>query len=139
MITTNTHGGARRGAGRKPLDPQQATERVVISLPADLAAAMREIGAGNASEGARMALLHWLADNTPPATERQIWRWHEAHYLVLWQGAMVAAAGPMPLEQAQAMQSGASPLPDQWQPEVADALDAAWERGETERADHDAR
>ena len=58
------HGGARPGAGRKPLSPQ-GLERTTVTLPPDLLAAAEQIGAGNVSDGVRVALLHWLADNAP--------------------------------------------------------------------------
>ena len=82
----------------------------------------------------RVALLHWLADNAPAPRELQIWRHAPtgAYYLILWQGALGAAAGPMPLAEAQAVQQGHAPEPAHW-PDLADWADAAWERGEMER------
>ncbi len=96
-----------------------------------------EAGYGNVTQVvcAALARFHYEELGQPPAREVQIWRWRGEQYIVLWQGAMVAACGPMPLEQAQAMRGGAVPLPEQWQPETADALDDALWRGETERVD----
>ena len=123
----NTHGGPRPGAGRKPIGAAR-TVPITITLPPDLLAAAADLGAGNVSEGIRIALLHWLADNTPPVQELQIWQHTPsgAYYLILWQGVLGAAAGPMPLEQAQAIQAGRAPAPAQW-PDLADWVDAEWD------------
>lgn len=133
-MTTNTHGGARRGAGRKPVS-EFGTVAIAVTLPPDLITVAGTLGNGNISAGIRAALA-MAAPGVLPQQERQIWRWRGEHYIVIWQGAMIAAAGPMPLEQAQAMCSGAARLPDQWQPEIADQLDDAWDRRETERIDN---
>ena len=127
-------GSPRPTAGRKPLYPSGMV-KVEVFMPPALRAAAESLGDGNASEGVRRALAHF-ADDAPPRREVQIWRWRGAHYVVLWQGAIVAACGPMPLADAQAMKRGDTPLPEQWQPEIADALDDAFWRGEMERADH---
>ena len=126
-------GSPRPTAGRKPLYADGMV-KIEVFLPPDLRAAAEELGDGNISAGVRRALAPY-ADDQPPTREVQIWRWQGAHYVVLWQGAMVAACGPLSLEQAQAMRRGAVPLPEQWQPAVADALDDALWRGETERVD----
>lgn len=130
---TNTHGGKRAGAGRKPVS-ELGTVAITVTLTPDLLTVAGTLGDGNISAGIRAALAPY-ADDQPPTREVQIWRWQGAHYVVLWQGAMVAACGPLSLEQAQAMRRGAVPLPEQWQPAVADALDDALWRGETERVD----
>ena len=132
---TNTHGGKRAGAGRKPVS-ELGTVAITVTLTPDLLTVAGTLGDGNISAGIRAALAHF-ADDVLPQREVQIWRWRGEHYIVLWQGMMIAACGPMPPEQAQAMCSGATPLPAQWNPATADVLDDAFDRGETERADHE--
>lgn len=130
MPTTNTHGGARRGAGRKPVSPLGLVP-VTLTLPPDLITIAGTLGHGNVSEGVRLALASF-AESVNPPRELQVWAHKPTgnYYLVIWQGALVAAAGPMPLEQAQAMQAGATPLPEMFDPDLADWVDAAWDRQE---------
>ena len=133
-MSHNTHGGPRRGAGRKPISASGRMKPTAITLPPELLAAARELGAGKASEGVRIALLHWLADNTPPAQELQIWQHTPTgeYYLILWQGVLGAAAGPLPLDQAQAIQAERAPAPEQW-PDLADWVDDEWDAGRMAR------
>jgi hypothetical protein len=51
-MTTNTHGGARIGAGRKRLAPD-GVEKRTVSLPADMWELVKELGDGNYSAGVR--------------------------------------------------------------------------------------
>ena len=133
MINKTTHGGARRGAGR-PTISTSGLVRVPVYLPPELIAVAGTLGHGNISAGVRAALAS-LAESANPPRELQVWR-HKpsgSHYLIIWEGALVAAAGPMPPDQAQAMQSGAQPLPAVFDPALADWADDAWDRGEMEK------
>lgn len=47
-----THGGARKGAGRKPL-AEEPTESSRVTMPASYWQYVRELGGGNASAGIR--------------------------------------------------------------------------------------
>lgn len=51
----NTHGGAGRGQGRKPLDGKGATKVAVTLLPAQVET-MKQLGNGNLSAGIRKAI-----------------------------------------------------------------------------------
>lgn len=123
----------RPTAGRKRLYESGMVKKEVW-LPPDLLTVAGTLGNGNVSAGIRAALA-MAAPSVIPQREVQVWRWCDGFYVVIWQEAMVAAAGPMSQADAEAMRSGAVPLPEQWQPETADALDEAFWRGETERAD----
>jgi hypothetical protein len=48
-----TWGGKREGAGRPALFPAEPTVRATVTLPAALAARLRELGNGNLSAGIR--------------------------------------------------------------------------------------
>lgn len=50
------HGGAREGAGRKPLDG--GSIRATVTLTPELAAKAEALGSGNVSEGIRKALAN---------------------------------------------------------------------------------
>lgn len=50
-----THGGRRKGAGRKPLDANQRTVRATVAFPESLHAYFVQLGNGNISEGIRKA------------------------------------------------------------------------------------
>lgn len=52
----NKWGGARPGAGRKPLADNEPTIEGTITLPSSLDAKAKRIGAGNCSAGIRKAL-----------------------------------------------------------------------------------
>lgn len=52
--TSNKHGGAREGAGRKPIAARTIVKSV--KLTPELWERAREIGEGNAAEGIRRAL-----------------------------------------------------------------------------------
>lgn len=64
---TNTHGGAREGAGRKPgsVKPDAKREAINVKLTQVEKALALAIGDGNASEGIRRALSAYPI--TPPA------------------------------------------------------------------------
>ncbi len=91
------------------------------------------LGDGNVSAGIRTALA-MVAPQPPPPREVQVWRdpADGAHYVVLWQGGMCGAAGPMSLAQATAAQ--ANP-PAVWDADLTDVLELRWDRGEMERVD----
>lgn len=55
-VTPNTHGGAGRKQGRKPLDPANPTESHTITLPADIWRMIEQAGDGNRSAGIRRLL-----------------------------------------------------------------------------------
>ena len=50
----NTHGGAGRGQGRKPLDADDPTERHNLTAPASIWRLLERLGDGNRSEGLRI-------------------------------------------------------------------------------------
>lgn len=50
------HGGKRKGAGRKPLSPRDATVRITVTLTRQDAELLRDIGGGNASKAVRELL-----------------------------------------------------------------------------------
>jgi hypothetical protein len=56
-MSETTHGGAREGAGRKPI----ATKTIMksVKLPPELWKKAQDIGEGNAAEGIRRALRRW--------------------------------------------------------------------------------
>lgn len=56
MAGEHAWGGKREGAGRPPLSPAEPTVRVTVTLPAALAARLKELGEGNASAGVRRLL-----------------------------------------------------------------------------------
>ena len=55
-----TRGGAREGAGRKPIAPG-GTVRATVTLPADALDLLRELGEGNVSEGVRLLVERHLS------------------------------------------------------------------------------
>ena len=57
MMTTK-RGGAREGAGRKPVSPE-GTQMKSVKLTAAQWERARRIGGGNATEGLRRALDAW--------------------------------------------------------------------------------
>ena len=118
--------------------PRNGAERMVrtpVTLPPELRSYAKRIGGGSVSAGVRLALqTHMAAQAGNPAQELQVWR-HKptgCYYLAVWRGILSAAAGPMPLTQAQAMASGAAPLPEVFDTDLTDWLDEAWWRGECE-------
>ena len=125
-------GSPRPTAGAKPLYASVMSP-VQVYLPAELRAAAAALGDGNVSAGIRTALA-MVAPQPPPPREVQVWRdpADGAHYVVLWQGGMIAAAGPMTPAQATAAQ--ANP-PAVWDADLTDALELRWDRGEMERVD----
>lgn len=54
---TKQHGGARDGAGRKPVAPKTLMKSV--KLTPELWEQAQKIGDGNAAEGIRLALKRW--------------------------------------------------------------------------------
>jgi len=56
MTEPKKHGGKRLGSGRKTLAPDGGQKRRNITLSDALAEKARRIGAGNLSEGIRLAL-----------------------------------------------------------------------------------
>ena len=62
MTTTNTHGGAGRGQGRKPLDPGDPTESHAVTLPAGTWRMIEQAGDGNRSAGLRRLLAGMETD-----------------------------------------------------------------------------
>ena len=128
-------GGARRGAGRKPVPLDKRRGSRTITLSPDLLAVARRLGDGNVSAGVAVALSHFAAGPVP--REVQIWRRvaDGAHFVVLWQGGLLGATGPLSLAAAQAIRRGETPLPEQWDAALADALDAGWDAGEYEQVE----
>ena len=122
------------GGGRKSLSGGIRTPYIQVTLPPPYIAAARALGHGNASQGIRVALASHLAA-AQPHRELQVWRHNAAgdYYLIVWQGALSGAFGPLSLAVAQAIAAGAQPEPAQWDPALADWVDDAWDRGEFER------
>ena len=125
-------GSPRPTAGRKPLYAGGMSKAEVFLTP-ELRAAAAALGDGNVSAGIRTALA-MVAPQPPAPREVQVWRdpADGAHYVVIWQGGMIAAAGPMTAAQATAAQ--ANP-PQVWDADLTDVLEARWDRGEMERVD----
>ena len=125
-------GSPRPTAGAKPLYASGMSP-VQVYLPAELRAAAAALGDGNVSAGIRTALA-MVAPQPPAPREVQVWRdpADGAHYVVIWQGGMIAAAGPMTA--AQAMAAQANP-PQVWDADSTDVLELRWDRGEMERVD----
>jgi len=119
--------------------PRNGAERMVrtpVTLPPELRSYAKRIGGGSVSAGVRLALQAHMdaAQADAPAQELQVWL-HKptaCYYLAVWRGILSAAVGPLPLTQAQAMASGAAPLPGVFDADLTDWLDAAWWRGECE-------
>lgn len=65
-------GGARRGAGRKPVPLDKRRGSRTITLSPDLLSVARRLGDGNVSAGVAVALAHFAADAAP--REVQVWR-----------------------------------------------------------------
>jgi hypothetical protein len=63
MEIWNEHGGARNGAGRKPVAPKTVMKSV--KLTPDLWERAQRIGEGNAAEGIRRALKRWKSNGKP--------------------------------------------------------------------------
>ena len=125
-------GSPRPTAGRPPFYAGGMTKTPVY-LPAELLTAARALGDGNVSAGIRTALA-MVAPQPPPPREVQVWRdpADGAHYVVLWQGGMCGAAGPM--SAAAARKAQANP-PQVWDADLTDALELRWDRGELEMVD----
>ena len=119
--------------------PRNGAERMIrtpVTLPPDLRSYAKRAGGGSVSAGVRLALQAHMdaARAGHPAQELQVWR-HKptaCYYLAVWRGILSAAVGPLPLTQAQAMASGATPLPAVFDADLTDWLDEAWWRGECE-------
>ena len=107
---------------------------VQLTLPPDLIAALEAIGAGSISEGVRVVTLAWLESNRPAPRELQVWR-HVggAYYLILWQGVLRGACGPLPLEEALPVAQGKAPEPPAWDTGIAEWVDGEWDAGRMAR------
>ena len=125
-------GSPRPTAGRKPLYVG-GMAKIPVYLPPELRDAAAALGDGNVSAGIRTALA-MVAPQPPTPREVQVWRDPVTadHYLVIWQGGMIAAAGPM--SAAAARKAQANP-PQVWDADLTDALELRWDRGELEMVD----
>ena len=96
-------------------------------------AELQAAGYGNRTQVICAAIAYFHHDmlgNGAPPRELQVWR-HVggAYYLVLWQGILSAACGPMPLEDALPIAQGKAPKPERWDGGLADWVDGEWDRG----------
>ena len=102
-------------------------------------AELQEAGYGNRTQviHAAVARFHYeeLGNGAPPR-ELQVWR-HSggAYYLVVWQGTLRAACGPMPLEKALPIAQERAPEPEQWDGDIVDWVDSEWDAGRMARVD----
>lgn len=96
-------------------------------------AELQAAGYGNRTQTicASIAYFHnAMLGNGAPPRELQVWRHNGgACYLVLWRGALLAAAGPMPLEEALPIAQGKAAEPEQWDAALADWVDDEWDAG----------
>lgn len=100
-------------------------------------AELQEAGYGNRTQVicAAVARFHYeeLGNGAPPR-ELQVWRHTSGdYYLILWQGILRAACGPMPLEQALPIAQGRAPEPTQWDGDLVDWVDDEWDAGRMAR------
>ena len=100
-------------------------------------AELQEAGYGNRTQviHAAVARFHYeeLGNGAPPR-ELQVWRHTSGdYYLILWQGILCAACGPMPLEQALPIAQGRAPEPTQWDGDLVDWVDDEWDAGRMAR------
>jgi hypothetical protein len=73
---------------------------------------------------------HDMLGNGAPPRELQVWR-HSGgdYYLIVWQGVLRGACGPLPLEEAIPIAQGRAPEPEQWGGDLVDWVDAEWDAG----------
>ena len=77
---------------------------------------------------------HDMLGSGAPPRELQVWRHTSGdYYLILWQGILCAACGPMPLEQALPIAQGRAPEPTQWDGDLVDWVDDEWDAGRMAR------
>ena len=128
-----THGGARPGAGRKPIS-EGGLVRVTVSVPREIAAAWESIGGDdNASEGARIVTLSWLDAHAParyPGRRVELWRHSSgARFAVLCErGRPILAAGPLTHAEAAGVIAGDTDF--DWSSALADDINAEDEQGD---------
>ena len=96
-------------------------------------AELQAAGYGNRTQVicAAIARFHYeeLGNGAPPR-ELQVWRHTSGdYYLILWRGALLAACGPLPLEEALPVAQGKAPKPERWDGGLADWVDGEWDRG----------
>ena len=91
-----THGGARPGAGRKPLG-DEPMERRTVTLPAAAIATLEQLGQGNLSAGIRAAIA--AQEERPMTTTAQYVKHATSgeHYYIETDdaGTVVTATGPL--------------------------------------------
>ena len=102
-------------------------------------AELQAAGYGNRTQVicAAIARFHYEElGNGAPARELQVWR-HVggAYYLILWQGILRAACGPLTLERALPIAQGKAPEPEQWDTVITDWVDGEWYAGRMARVD----
>ena len=100
-------------------------------------AELQKEGYGNRTQviNAAIAFFHnAMLGNGAPPRELQVWR-HSGgdYYLILWQGALRAADGPLALEEALPVAQGKAPEPPQWDAEIAEWVDDEWDAGRMAR------
>ena len=77
---------------------------------------------------------HDMLGNGAPPRELQVWRHSGGNcFLIVWQGTLRAACGPLALERALPIAQGKAPEPSQWDGDLVDWVDAEWDAGRMAR------
>ena len=109
--------------------------RSTPAIDRQLAELMAE-GYGNRTQviNAAIARFHFQELGSGAPRELQVWR-HVggAYYLILWQGVLRGACGPLPLEEALPVAQGRAPEPEQWDAGIAEWADSEWDAGRMAR------
>ena len=110
--------------------------RSTPAIDRQLAELMAE-GYGNRTQVINAAIAYFhnaMLGNGAPPRELQVWR-HVggAYYLILWQGVLRGACGPLALEKARPWAMGSAPEPSQWDATLTDWVDSEWDAGRMAR------
>ena len=94
---------------------------------------LQAAGYGNRTQVICAAIAYFHHDmlgNGAPPRELQVWRHTSGdYYLILWQGVLRGARGPLALEEALPVAQGKAPEPSQWDGALVDWVDGEWDRG----------
>ena len=100
-------------------------------------AELQAAGYGNRTQVINAAIAYFHHDmlgNGAPPRELQVWRHSGGNcFLIVWQGTLRAACGPLALERALPIAQGKAPEPSQWDGDLVDWVDAEWDAGRMAR------